>query len=153
MYLVRFVVGQDASVSSVSTISSLHQPKPANTASHHNDKCSSLPASTSTKEQHIGETKTRYPGFPSSHLLQKICNKNTLKLSCSCMPNIATIISSHNKRLLAIKEKCNYRKKETWPLLGKCQTKGVVYQATVKRKENKDEQTYVGITEGAFKTR
>ena len=60
-----------------------------------------------------------------------------------------TIISSHNKHLLAesntaIEEKCNCRKKETCPLLGKCQTKGVVYQATIK---------YVGITESAFKTR
>ena len=72
MYLVRFVVGQeDASVISVCTISSLYQPKPANTPSHHNDRCSSLPASTSTKEQHIGEIKTRYPASVSIDTLLK----------------------------------------------------------------------------------
>ena len=72
MYLVRFVVGhEDASVSSVCTISSLYQPKPANTPSHHNDRCSSLPASTSTKEQHIGELKTRYPASVSIDTLLK----------------------------------------------------------------------------------
>ena len=72
MYLVRFVVGkEDASVSSVRTISSLYQPKPANTPSHHNDRCSSLPASTSTKDQHIGEIKTRYPASVSIDTLLK----------------------------------------------------------------------------------
>ena len=38
--------------------------------------------------------------FPSHHKLRKICNKNSVKLSYSCMPNVATIISSHNKALL-----------------------------------------------------
>ena len=88
--------------------------------------------------------------LPHGHPLRKICNRSTLKLSYSRIPNVATIISSHNKRLLAepntaIEDKCNCRKKETCPLLGKCQTKGVVYQATVKREENQEEQTYVGI--------
>ena len=98
--------------------------------------------------------------FPPSHPLRKICNRNTLKLSYSCMPNVATIISSHNKRLLTETQpnttsvdNCNCRNKDTCPLPGKCQTNGVVYQATVKRIDNQEEQTYVGITEGAFKTR
>ena len=34
--------------------------------------------------------------FPSHHKLRKIYNKNSVKLSYSCMPNVATIISSHN---------------------------------------------------------
>ena len=98
--------------------------------------------------------------FPPSHPLRKICNRNTLKLSYSCMPNVATIISSQNKRLLTETQpnttsvdNCNCRNKDTCPLPGKCQTNGVVYQATVKRIDNQEEQTYVGITEGAFKTR
>ena len=54
--------------------------------------------------------------FPPSHPLRKICSRNTLKLSYSCMPNVATIISSHNKRLLTetqpsttFVENCNCR--------------------------------------------
>ena len=76
------------------------------------------------------------------------------------MPNVATLISSHNKRLLTETQpnttsvdNCNCRNKDTCPLPGNCQTKGVVYQATVKRNDNQEEQTYVSITEGAFKTR
>ena len=35
--------------------------------------------------------------FPKSNPLHKIFNRNTLKLSYSCMSNVKTIISSHNK--------------------------------------------------------
>ena len=38
--------------------------------------------------------------FPKNHPLNKILNRNTLKLSYSCMPNIQNIISSHNKLVL-----------------------------------------------------
>ena len=33
------------------------------------------------------------------------------------------------------------------------QSQGVVYQATVTREDNQEQQTYIGITEGTFKTR
>ena len=33
------------------------------------------------------------------------------------------------------------------------QAVGIVYQATVKREDNGEEKTYVGLTEGTFKTR
>jgi hypothetical protein len=46
---------------------------------------------------------------------------------------------------------CNCRQQNNCPLDGKCLSKEVVYQATVKT-ENKTE-TYVGITETSFKTR
>ena len=35
--------------------------------------------------------------FPKEHKFHKIFNKNTLKLSCSCMPNIKTKINAHNR--------------------------------------------------------
>ena len=35
--------------------------------------------------------------FPASHVLHKIFNKNTVKISYSCMK---TVISSHNKSIL-----------------------------------------------------
>ena len=38
--------------------------------------------------------------FPQGNALRKIFNRNTLKLSYSCMPNVKTIISSHNKSVL-----------------------------------------------------
>ena len=41
--------------------------------------------------------------FPSRHRLHKICNKNTVMISYSCMPNMAAILSRHNKAILASK--------------------------------------------------
>ena len=89
-------------------------------------------------------------------------NKNTLKLSYSCMPNVKSIISSHNKSVLKdqsvtsasqVDKDCNCRKKDTCPLSGKCSTTNVVYQATVTRDDTNEQETYVGHTECQFKTR
>ena len=38
--------------------------------------------------------------FPPSNKLRKICNKNVIKLSYSCTPNMANILAALNKRLL-----------------------------------------------------
>ena len=35
--------------------------------------------------------------FPHHHWLHKICNNNNIKVSYCCMPNMAAIISKHNK--------------------------------------------------------
>ena len=101
--------------------------------------------------------------FPSNHPLHKILNWNTLKLSYSCMSNVANIIASHNKHILSKETQtqsnppdslsCNCRHKESCPLAGKCLTDRVVYQATVKREDNSKVETYIGITEGTFKSR
>ena len=78
------------------------------------------------------------------------------------MPNISNIISLHNKAVLneethrnntTVAKECNCRQKNTCPLNGKCQTEGIVYQATVTREDNKERETYVGLTETSFKTR
>ena len=78
------------------------------------------------------------------------------------MPNIANV-SLHNKSVLnKTKEtadhtppenECNCRIRNNCPLKGKCQTKGIVYQATVTNEDNNTKETYVGLTEGTFKTR
>ena len=101
--------------------------------------------------------------FPPHHCLHKICNRNTLKLSYSTMPNVASIIASHNKHLLTIHAKppgnspttrtCNCRIKESCPLNGRCLQESVVYQAVVERQDNKEQQSYIGLTEGPFKMR
>ena len=38
--------------------------------------------------------------FPKENSLHKIFNKNTLKVSYSCMGNIASVLSTHNKNIL-----------------------------------------------------
>ena len=99
--------------------------------------------------------------FSLSHPLHKILNRNTLKLSYSCMPNMHNLISTHNKSVIAKHtqpetnnaKECNCRHKDSCPLSGKCLTESVVYQAIVKREDTGDEKSYVGHTEGSFKTR
>ena len=66
--------------------------------------------------------------FPKSHPFQRIFNRNTLKLSCSCMPNVKTIISNHNKAQINKSDpindttddsNCNCRNSSTCPMNGK----------------------------------
>jgi hypothetical protein len=94
--------------------------------------------------------------FPKDHKLHKIFNKNTIKLSYSCMPNLKNTIDATNKEKLKQKnsnneKKCNCHHKEECPLENQCLSSNIVYQATVKSKDK--EETYIGITENTFKTR
>ena len=83
-----------------------------------------------------------------NHPLHKIFNRHTLKLSYSCMPNMKSIISSHNKHVLSNSttqqpDTCNCRKKPDCPLEGKCLQTNVIYQATVTTETTTE--TYVGL--------
>ena len=100
--------------------------------------------------------------FPTGHKLRKIFNRNTLKLSYSCMPNVKQLIDGHNKAILQSAETsqpqqdegtktCNCRKKDECPLDGECLVSEVVYQATVKSQNT--QETYIGLTANQFKAR
>ena len=100
--------------------------------------------------------------FPKEHQLNKLLNRSTVKLSYSCMPNIKSIISMHNrskasKSIPAETNKeqrlCNCQSNRECPLDKKCQTNGVVYQAVVTRQDNMEVETYIGLTENSFKSR
>ena len=78
--------------------------------------------------------------FPKSNRLHKIINKNTVKVSYSCMKNVSSVISSHNKRLLrprTIEYSCNYQTRENCPLQNQCLTLNVIYQPDVANNANK----------------
>ena len=102
--------------------------------------------------------------FPKDHKFHKIFNRNTIKLSYSCMPNMKTIINNHNKRIMNSEEiktnennktnnekKCNCRNKLNCPLKEECLTEAIVYKATVKTNQNS--AVYLGSCETSFKTR
>lgn len=97
--------------------------------------------------------------FPVSNGLHKIFNRSTIKISYSCMNNIKGSISMHNNAKLSndnIEDNsrdCNCRRPNDCPMNGKCLTTSLVYQATVTTIDNRPDQTYVGLTENAFKTR
>lgn len=104
--------------------------------------------------------------FPKDHKLRKIFNRNTIKISYSCMNNTKQIIDNHNKRILnsskhtidstdntVNNKSCNCRQTNTCPLNGNCLQSSIIYQATVKRNDNNATETYIGLTENDFKTR
>ena len=98
--------------------------------------------------------------FPSGHPLHQICNRNTLKLSYSCMPNVQAVIQTSNRNKLVKTQNinelnkdnmCNCRNKQECPLPGKCQSSNIIYQAKVSTEDS--EETYIGLTATTFKKR
>ena len=93
-----------------------------------------------------------YKHFPSHHKLRKICNKNSVKISYSCMSNVATIVSFHNKAFLQKKKTqsdplpCNFRDKSNCPINGRCREKPLVYKAPV-HVSNSNAMMYYGLCE------
>ena len=76
--------------------------------------------------------------FPPNNIYHKIFNKQNVKLSYSCMPNMGSIIAQHNKQVLnrlssadTETPPCNCRNKRDCPLEGKCRIKCVIYKASV----------------------
>ena len=74
--------------------------------------------------------------FSSGSPLHKIFNKNCVKLSYSCMPNINGIINKSNIAKLSKEKnkviaKCNSRDKIRCPLEGKCKQECLVYKVEV----------------------
>ena len=97
--------------------------------------------------------------FPSNHKLHPICNHNCVKVSYSCMPNMAAIIKLHNSNVTnlpktdetKVEENCNCRNKSNCPLNGNCLKSCVVYKATISSGNEGDD--YYGSCSTAFKTR
>ena len=96
--------------------------------------------------------------FPKSNPLHKIFNRNTLKLSYSCMSNVKSIISNHNKAQIGkpsnpLEEtnNCNCRNKNSCPLEGNCNVRNIIYQAEVVTPQSRE--TYIGLCDTTFKER
>ena len=85
----------------------------------------------------------------------KIFNKNTWKVSCSCMGNMASIISSHNRTILnpdvSLEYGCNCRSRNEFLLQNKCLTPKIVYCANVENDINVENNFYFGVSETPFK--
>ena len=98
--------------------------------------------------------------FPIGNKLHKIFNRNTVKVSYSCMSYVKSIITSHNTRIIGksqpqdiSEEKCNCRNKHACPLQNKCRSKDNVYKATIITGNTQDTKHYIGMTSNTFKER
>ena len=96
--------------------------------------------------------------FPPEHKFHKIFNKNTLKLSYSCMPNLKSQINSYNQNIFRAQPQStpktyNCLKKEGCPMNGFCLTKSLLYYATITSDKENYTKLCKGICETTFKKR
>ena len=95
--------------------------------------------------------------FPKSHPLNKVINRNSVKVSYRNAPNIKKIITAQNSKTIREsrnsepKKTCNCPKTKICPVQGKCLEENVIYQTKVKT--NNSEETYIGLTSNTFKSR
>ena len=92
----------------------------------------------------------------NNSVMKKFFNRNTIKISYSCMPNMSSVIASHNKKILGqskeqLEAGCNCRKGTNCPLEGKCLTASLIYKATVE--VGQSTKYYIGQASTSFKTR
>ena len=78
--------------------------------------------------------------FSKKHKFHKIFNRNTVKVSYSCMENMASIIIKHNKKILNSMPQyqdaeCSCKRKDKYPLEKNCLTQSVSIKPLSKQKE------------------
>ena len=96
---------------------------------------------------------------PPDHKPHIICNRNCVKVSYRCTPNMAAIIKSHNFNVAHPQKtdktkpskNCNCRNKSNCPLNGNCLKSSLVYTATISSGNKRDD--YYGSCSTAFKKR
>ena len=72
--------------------------------------------------------------FPKGHKLHKVFNKNTINVSYSCLKNMGSVLSRHNKKIRSRTEDqygCNCRNKDECPVDNTCLAPRIIYQADV----------------------
>ena len=93
--------------------------------------------------------------FPRHHKYFKLFNKNNVKISYSCMPNMKSIIENHNANLLSkhttpvAARSCRRRQKSECPLNNKCLSESLVYK--VSQTPSQTNKYYYGTCENFFK--
>ena len=100
--------------------------------------------------------------FPKNNPLNKIFNRNTIKISYSCSKNMDRIINTHNQKLLnrdihttqINKSNCNCKVQEKCPLEKQCLIKNIIYKATIRTKEEPNRiKYYIGASKTKWKNR
>ena len=80
--------------------------------------------------------------FHKEHKLNKIFNRNSIKVNYSCTRSIEHIIKNHNRKITdsyiekSAETLCNCKEKNKCPLEGNCLIKNIAYMATVETETN-----------------
>ena len=83
-----------------------------------------------------------------------ICNKDLVKISYRCFPNVVSIILSHKNHILnsnSSKYGCNCNNRDECPLENKRLTPRIIYRADVTNNETDEYKYYFGISDTPFK--
>ena len=96
--------------------------------------------------------------FLLEHKVHKVFNRNTLKLSYFCMPNLKSLLSNHNPNILkdqpqSTAKNCNCLKKEDCSMNGLYLTESLLYYATITTGKENYTKLYKRICETTFKKR
>ena len=72
--------------------------------------------------------------FPPHHKLHKLFNRNNVKISYSCLPNIKSITKTHNRKILYPspnigRRTCNCINIPQCPIQQKCLSNNILYQS------------------------
>ena len=106
----------------------------------------------------IGKTffKLLQKHFPPTQPMYSIFNKNKIKTSYSCFPNMGSIISSPNKHILnsnSTEYGRNCNTGDECLLENKCLIPRIVYRADVTNNKTDEHKYYYGISDAPFKDR
>ena len=93
--------------------------------------------------------------FPHHHKYYKLFNRNNIKLSYSCMPNMNNVIRKHNSKIMinpapSTTKTCNCHRKTDCPMDVNCLSECLIYKASVITTANK---YYYGNCENTIKER
>ena len=101
--------------------------------------------------------------FPKHNKLSKIFNRNTVKISYSCMPSMKAVTNRHNKKVLKSRsneedlepvQKCSCPRNTECPFDNACLEKDVQYTAVITSNlPNYGSKVYKGICSTAWKDR
>ena len=95
--------------------------------------------------------------FHRDHRYHQIFNKNKVKLSYSCMRNVSSYISGHNRNVIGNEaptdRMCNCRKPDECELGNECLSQNIVYKSIVTTVPDDTERDYLGCTADKWKNR
>ena len=94
--------------------------------------------------------------FTPTNPMYAIFDKNKIKISCSCFPNMGSIISLLKKHILNSNStdygwNCNNRDES--PLENKCLIPRIVYRADVAKNKTAGHKYYYGMSDTSFRER
>ena len=109
-------------------------------------------------QDYIGKIffKLLYKQFSPSHSVHKIFNKKSVKISCSCMRSMSSIISPHNCSILNPPKTsfgCNGWNRSMCPLQSKYLTPNIVYQVNITNNVDDERRVYLGLSKTPFQDR